>query len=179
MSSTVSTSKVSLNDFVVLKELEASLLEQLKSTYSQEKCISDDLLESLHFLYKDPLLEALNQIDKFEEQLQLQSKPPRLLDPNAVPANNTAQSKSPVTVIKGETSGRFVYQVRGSQGVNYYLFDKVNFCSCSSFKHNILNRFDFLYCKHIIMIKLLKAMDKVQVRCVRETELVDFIKQIK
>jgi predicted nucleic acid-binding Zn finger protein len=171
-----------LNDFTVLKELEKSILEQLKYIYEQEKCISDDMLESLYFIYKDPLLEALNQIDKFEEQLQLDRKPSRLLDPNAacnIQDASSMQAKSLVMVIKAETSGRFVYQVKGSKGMNYYLFDNVNFCSCSSFKHNVLNRFDFIYCKHIVMIKLLKAMDKMPVRTVKETELVDLIKQIQ
>jgi predicted nucleic acid-binding Zn finger protein len=172
-----------LNDYTVLKELEKSILEQFKFTYEKEKCISDDMLESMHFIYKEPLLEALNQIDKFEEQLQLDNKKAtRLFDPNVthtIQEANSAHSKSLVTTIKGDTSGRYVYQVKGSKGVNYYLFENFNFCSCSSFKHNVLNKFDFIYCKHIIMIKLLKAMDKVPSRSVKELELVDVIKQIQ
>ena len=59
---------LTLNDYTTLEELESNLLGQLNLSFAQENCINDNLLESLHFLHGNPLLEALNQFDKYESE---------------------------------------------------------------------------------------------------------------
>ena len=158
---------VYINDFVALKELENNLLDQLRFAYEKENTINDDLLESLHFIYKNPLLEALNQIDKHEQKL-------------ASDARIATSAYDLVTVIRCETAAtRVVYQVKGSlNDVNYYIVENLNFCACPSFKYNVLNKNEYNYCKHMILVKLLKAMNKLAVKYVKDTELADLIKQI-
>jgi predicted nucleic acid-binding Zn finger protein len=159
---------VSLDVINVYKDLESDLLEQLRVAFERENTISDELLESLYFIYKGPLLEALNQMDKHELDKQ-----------KATDHNATTESSSLVSLLKSEKHpNRFVYQVKGSMGINYYLFERLSFCSCSSFKYDVLGKNEYFYCKHMIMIKLLKAMNKLHVKIVKDTELIDFIKQI-
>ena len=149
-----------LSDHMAFKELEKNLLDQLRATFEAEKTISDELLESLFFIYKNPLIEALNQIDKHNLQ-----------------EAKSADSLSLVTFIScPSVPNRSIYQVKGS--LNYYLFESLNFCACSSYKFNILNRSEFVYCKHMILVKLLKAMNKLNYKHVNDSELIELIKQI-
>ncbi len=155
-----------VNDFVAYRDLEKNLLDQVELIYEKEKNISDDLLESLYFVYKNPLLEALNQIDKQNEQ-------------NAKTENHHNFDQNLVTCIVSESQPpRAVYQVKGSVGIHYYLFESLKFCSCSSFKFNVLSKNEYIYCKHIIIVKLLKAMNKINFKHVKDTDLVELIKQI-
>jgi len=164
------------NSYSIYIELERTLLEDLKTSYEKDKCIGDELLESLHFVYKSPLLEALNQIDKNEKE-------------NIEEISNVNQnSKCLVMQIKCEKSSTtsnvdpdlpHLYQVKGSLGINYYLFENVNYCSCSSFKFNIFHKFNTVYCKHMILIKILGAMNKIPVKYVKENEFIELIKQIQ
>jgi predicted nucleic acid-binding Zn finger protein len=180
------TINCNLNDYKILKELEISLLEQLRDSYEKEKLVSDDLLESLYFIYKNPLLEALNTIDKFDQQEQsLLNETPKYIDLNTTTNTNATAitankqpNKNLVTLLRSN-SNRFVYQVKGSIGIYYYIFNNVNFCTCSSFKFNVLNKFKYLYCKHLIMIKLLKAMNKINERHIKDTEMANIVRQIQ
>jgi predicted nucleic acid-binding Zn finger protein len=175
-SSTKFSVNCSSNSHSIFIELERTLLDDLKSSYEKDKCIGDELLESLHFIYKSPLLEALNQIDKIEKENIEETS-------NA----NLNYSKSLVVQIKCEKSSKngdttdlpHFYQVKGSIGINYYLFENVNYCSCSSFKFNIFHKFNIVYCKHMILIKLLNAMNKIPVKYVKENEFIELIKQIE
>jgi predicted nucleic acid-binding Zn finger protein len=144
------------NTFKLIDSFEANLLEKLKETYSENQQISDSLLESLYFLYKNPLLEALHLLDKYAQDTSLS-----------------------VTEICDESTGRRIYQVTGSTGFTYYLFKTLNFCTCASFKFNILKNFEYIYCKHIIVIKLSIALNKLNRKSVSSTELSDLIKLIR
>lgn len=152
-----------VNDYVVYKDLEKNLLEQLELTFERDNCISDDLLESLYFIYKNPLLEALNQIDK---QNELQSRSELTIDQH-------------LAVCYISESKRLLYQVKGSIGINYYLFESLNFCSCSSFKYNVLSKSEYLSCKHLIIVKLLKSMNKITFKHVKDIDLTELIKTIQ
>jgi len=175
-----------LNDRLILHELESNLLEQLSIFYSKEKFISDDLLESLYFIYKNPLLEALNQIDKYEQKMHQVKQ-----DTDEKQPIGNHEDKELVILFKSNDSralNRHVYQVKGSMDINYYLFDDhTNFCSCSSFKYNVLGltasnsgtKGESVYCKHMILLKLFKAMNRIVIKYVKDTELVQLIKRIQ
>ena len=177
--------KCDLNEHFILNNLEKTLLDDLKFSYEKEKCIGDELLESLHFFYKNPLLEALNQIDKFEKDLiddisNVTNKQGSLVTLikciRSLKSNELALNVNTREEVKTENS--LIYQVKGSIGINYYLFENINFCSCSSFKYNIFHKFDFIYCKHVVLVKLLNAMNKIAVKYVKENEFIELIKQI-
>ena len=58
----------------MLHALENDLLEELTQSYARDGTIGDDLLETLYFLYNEPLFDALNQIDRMEQQFN-ETKP--------------------------------------------------------------------------------------------------------
>jgi len=175
-----------LNDRVIVHVFDSNLLEQLGLFYCKEKFISDDLLESLYFIYKNPLLEALNQIDKYEQKLQ-QAKQ----DTEEKQAIGNQDDKELVILFKSNDQralNRHVYQVKGSMDINYYLFgDHINFCSCSSFKYNVLasiasnssGKGESIYCKHMVLLKLFKAMNRIVIKYVKDTELAQLFKRIQ
>ncbi len=163
--------RIQLNDHQAFKQLEANLLEQFKSSYEAEKTINDDFLESLYFIYKTPLLEALNQIDLCEKKI--------LQDSLAVTQHDTLNAHlfDLVTAIEcTSVPGQVVYQVKGS--FDYYLFESLNFCACPGFKYGVLNSGESVYCKHIVLVKLVRAMNKLRIKYVKETEFVELIKQV-
>jgi hypothetical protein len=166
---------VQLTDRNAFEELENNLLDQLEYSFVLEKTIGDDLLESLFFIYKNPLLEALNQIDKAEQKESIENK----IAKQKGTGSPTTSSLDLVTEVScSSVPGRTIYAVKGTNGLTYYLYESLNFCGCASFKHNVLGRSEFVYCKHVILVKLLKAMKKLSFRYVKESELIDLIKQI-
>ncbi len=168
--------KIDLNDHFAFKQLESNLLEQLKTSYEAEKTINDDLLESLYFIYKNPLLEALNQIDISEKKILQDSTVVNQNTLNIHP-ESSKNLLDLVTAIKCTViPDQVVYQVKGS--FDYYLFETLNFCACPGFKYGVLNSSESLYCKHIVLVKLVKAMNKLKVKYVKESEFVESIKQI-
>ena len=148
------------------------MLEQLKTTFEKEKTMSDEVLESLFFIYKQPLLDALSQIDKSEQLAQSR--------PKGATTTAGTDDEQPVTLLTGEGGlTRKLYKVKGSMGINHYLFEGLNFCTCPSFKYEVLVNSSFLYCKHIIMVKLCLAMNKLSVRKLKENKLVEMLKQVQ
>lgn len=164
------TMSLKYNNIRLLNDLEANLLDQLKISYATEGTISEDMLESLHFIYKSPLLEVLNAIDK---QLADESSGDPLVAKKAF--------DNPLVVLfKCENDPkRRVFMVKGFTDLSYFLFDALKFCTCQSFKYNVLGRLDYFYCKHIILAKLLIAMDKIVEKEVKDTEMVEMIRQIQ
>jgi predicted nucleic acid-binding Zn finger protein len=165
--------KCDLNDVYIIDKLEEYILEDLKNQYHKDKYISNDMLESLYFIYNKPLLEAFDQIDRFDtqyEQLRIQQK-------------TDGQPTSLVTKLfslnRDQPSDYFIYQVKGSTGINYYIPEEVNFCSCTSFKLNVIDKMDYLYCKHLIMIKILTAMNKMDSKYVKESDFFEYYKHIQ
>ena len=93
--------------------------------------ISDNLLSSLHSVFQQPLLGALDLID--------QGSVTKLTCP----------------------AGRTLYQVRGTTGASYYCFTSSNYCSCPSFIFTVLKKEDALYCKHAIAALIGEALRRV------------------
>lgn len=140
----------------LINNLEDNLLNELKESYKINQQIGDNLLESLYFIYKNPLLEALHLLDKHENE-----------------------SVHCVTELYNEATKRKLYQVTGSTGYYYYIFSSLSFCTCSSFKYNVLKNNEYVYCKHIIVIKLSLMLNKYNKKLVNETDLSEFIKLIR
>jgi hypothetical protein len=167
----------SSSDLNLLDNLEETLLDQLKDIYSREKRISDDLLESFYFLYKNQFLEALYIIDKYDD-LEQQTL--------------ATTKKSPVTEYTAMQTGRKgLYQVVASSSSSstssstafVYLFDTsiVHFCPCAYFKFcNLTSTASrLMYCKHMILIKLCLAMNRVNMITINDHDFNDLLKLIQ
>lgn len=107
------------------------LLTCIRKEKEQSGTISDELLSSLHSVFQQPLLGALDLID--------QDSVTKLTCP----------------------AGRTLYQVRGTSGASYYCFTSSNYCSCPSFIFTILKKEDALYCKHVIAALVGEALGRV------------------
>ena len=171
------------NSARVLHALENNLLEELRQSYARDGTIGDDLLESLYFLYNEPLFDALNQIDRMEQQLY-ETKPAGE-QATASDNNNADLDKSLVLCVRCP-SGRRVYQTKGfgSSDINHYiLFEDLLFCSCARYKYDVLGGggggVSFVACKHQILVKLLRAMNKIGAKSVSDPEMATLIKQMQ
>jgi predicted nucleic acid-binding Zn finger protein len=149
----------------LLGDLEENLLDQLGAVYAKEGRISDDLLESFFFLYKNQFLEALHALDKHMDPQQSHDTDP-----------------THALVVEYSTlSGRKLYQVHSSSNRNsYHLFDieSAHFCTCSYFKYSLKSP-NRLYCKHMILIRLCLAMNRLVRREVNDCDFNDLLKLIK
>ena len=88
------------------------------------------MLSSLHSVFQQPLLGALDLID--------QDSVTKLTCP----------------------AGRTLYQVRGTTGASYYCFTSSNYCSCPSFVFTVVKKEDALYCKHVIAALVGEALGR-------------------
>jgi predicted nucleic acid-binding Zn finger protein len=156
----------SIENIRIIKNLEKNLLEQLTLTYEKDKCIKDELLESFYFLYKNHFLESLKSMDEHHQLHQL--------------SNECSDLDHLVTLIQAKVSLRCIYKVNGNT-MSYYIFEDVNYCTCPSFKYQVSNELkcDYLYCKHVILVKLFKAMNKLKIKTVDENEFLKYIKLMK
>lgn len=118
---------------VVLKcTVEQLLLEVRRETENQDThSLSDNLLSALHSVFQQPLLHALDLIDK----------------------NSVTHYVCP--------SGRELYLVQASSGNKVYTcLVSSNYCSCPSFVYSVVLREDFLMCKHVLAVQLARAMGR-------------------
>lgn len=139
----------------IIKSLEENLLKRLGDSFKSTSKIPDDILESLYHIYKAPLFEALTLIDKY---------------------NNDKESF--VTKLSLNDNSRELYQVIGSTGNYYYLFPSLNFCNCPIFKNNVLFKLEFLYCKHIICVKLCLVLNRLSLKTIGDQEFAEIIRLI-
>ena len=116
------------------------LLTCIRKEKEQNGAISDDLLSSLHSVFQQPLLGALDLIDQ----------------------DSVAKLTCP--------AGRTLYQVRGTSGASYYCFTSSNYCSCPSFIFTVLKKEDALYCKHLIAALVGEALGRVVDKQISDVE---------
>lgn len=128
-----------------MEEITDQLFEEVAKVYKQQKCLTDELLFALQFVFQAPLLPALDLIDR----------------------------KS-VTLIRCP-SGRKVYQVSGSSGTPYTCFATSSFCSCPAYKFSVLKRGDTVMCKHLLAIRLSESMEEFKQYDVSDQEMASII----
>ncbi|XP_022096344.1 zinc finger SWIM domain-containing protein 7-like isoform X2 [Acanthaster planci] len=112
--------------------IQAELLKHVKSAYQTSQTLPDDLLSALHFVYKAPLLQALDLVDN--------------------------KSVTKLTC----PAGRIAFQVLGSSGIPYICLPSSNFCSCQYYSFTVLKRSDVDLCKHALAVLLSCAMGSCQ-----------------
>ena len=116
------------------------LLTSIRKEKEQNGAISDGLMLSLHSVFQQPLLGALDLID--------QDSVTKLTCP----------------------AGRNLYQVRGTYGASYYCFTSSNYCSCPSFIFTVVKKEDALYCKHVIAALVGEALGRVADKQISDDE---------
>ncbi|XP_038062124.1 zinc finger SWIM domain-containing protein 7-like [Patiria miniata] len=94
--------------------------------------LPEDLLSALHFVFKAPLLQALDLVDN--------------------------KSVTKITC----PAGRIAFQVLGSSGIPYICLPSSNFCSCQYYSFTVLKRNDVDLCKHVLAVLLSCAMEVCQ-----------------
>lgn len=116
----------------ILESVEDQLLQLVRKEYQEKEKISDELLSSLHFVFGNPLLPALDLLDHL--------KVTKFVSP----------------------SGRAAFQVKGSSGKLYALLPSSQFCSCPHHEFGVLKRKDSPMCKHALAVLLSSAMGTVK-----------------
>ena len=82
-----------------------------------------------------------------------------------------------VTVVRADTSGRFVFQVEGSEVRPYSC--TLHHCSCPAYTNSVLLRPDSVYCKHQLASRVAHALGKVRERVVSDAEFNQMVLQEK
>ena len=167
-------------NFKVVKCLEESLLSRLSTSFVKDNSISDELLESFLQIYHEPIIDAFGLLDK-QEKLVKENNLTDMISENKsdmlylvselVAENDTNNERNTFSGLK-----RSIYQVKGSIGLNSYVFKNLSYCSCEYFKLNVLNDAENIYCKHIILVKLALAMKKIQIKKFNQKYILDLIK---
>ena len=119
----------------------------LTRVYSGRALLDQELLQ-LHALYGSTLEKALGIVDA-----------------------------EGVTVVRAEESGRFVFQVEGSEVRPYTC--TLHHCSCPAYTNSVLLRPDSVYCKHQLASRLAHALGKVRERAVSDAEFNRLVMQDK
>ncbi|CAM1308716.1 ZSWIM7 (predicted) [Pycnogonum litorale] len=104
------------------------LLKEVEKVFGERKKLTNELMQSLHFIFGKPLPQALDLVDKHN-----------------------------VKIIQS-CSGRRLYQITGSVGTPYVCFRSSNYCSCPAYTYSVLKKQDYIMCKHVLAAKLSDAM---------------------
>ncbi|XP_063842832.1 zinc finger SWIM domain-containing protein 7-like [Scylla paramamosain] len=107
--------------------------------------VSNDVLQSLHILHGQSLMNALDLID----------------------------NKKVMKVVGN--SGRWVYQVTGSSGTPYICLPHSIFCQCMAFKFAVLKRRERPLCKHVLASRLATEMGEVEEKTVSDEYVMDIL----
>ncbi|CAH1802235.1 unnamed protein product [Owenia fusiformis] len=129
----------------VINESLKQLFEEVKQVYTQKQSIPDSLLSALNFVFKSPLLPALDLVER-----------------------------RCVTMVTSP-SGRCVYQVVGSSGTPYTCLLSCDYCGCPAYKFSVIKRGDHIMCKHILAVHLSDAMGLTKELISTDLDLADLI----
>ncbi|CAF0926088.1 unnamed protein product [Didymodactylos carnosus] len=117
----------------ILKEVEKSLLYDVETTYTEKKCISDQTMLALFSFYGNQFKHALDLIDTHCIHLY--------------------QSK---------TNNR-LYQIHDQNKTLICSLTSSNFCTCSLYRHNVLEKHEYFACKHNIAVKLIEKINNANI----------------
>ena len=112
----------------ILKPVVEQLLTEVRREKSENGELSDDLLSALYAVFQQPLLNALDIIDR----------------------ESVTRCVCP--------TGRELYQVQGSGSKVYICLTTSNYCSCPSFVYSTIIKEDSILCKHQLAVHLAGAM---------------------
>lgn len=125
-----------MNDLVLSKlpSLSQQILNEIELRVSKEdeKNLSDQELLTLHSLFGGVLIKALDILEKYHT----------------------------LEVYMTSDKLRVLIEVKGEQDRCYRLFERLNYCPCSSFKHQVIESKNQVCCKHILASRLALILGK-------------------
>ena len=132
---------------VLHSTVEQLLLEVKRETQNQDNpSLSDNLLSALNAVFQQPLLYALDLVDK--DHVTRYACPP----------------------------GRELFQVQASTGKRLYTcLLSSNYCSCPSFVYSVVLKEDSLMCKHVLAVQLARAMGRVKTTEISSEEFAELL----
>lgn len=104
------------------------LIHEVERIFKEQNDLPDELLSALYFVFGTPLQSALDFVDR--KSVSFLSSP----------------------------SGRSLFQVIGNSGLPYTCFAESNYCECPAYRFSVLNKEEFIMCKHVLAARLSKAM---------------------
>ncbi|XP_062523679.1 zinc finger SWIM domain-containing protein 7-like [Corticium candelabrum] len=107
--------------------------------------LSDGLLSALHCVFGQPLLYALDLVDR----------------------NKVTEYTC--------SSGRTAFTVTGSSGQSYVCLPTSNFCTCPSYVYTVLVKGDAAMCKHVLAMRLSRAMGCQVKKHISDNDLADLL----
>ena len=110
--------------------------------------ISDDLLSALYFIFKQPLLHALDLIDR----------------------HSITQVTCP--------AGRELFRVKGASGRRWYLclLPPAGYCSCPAHVYTVLVKEEVTMCKHMLAVRIAQALGKHNELSVSDEEFAEILR---
>ncbi|CAK8693876.1 unnamed protein product [Clavelina lepadiformis] len=111
----------------VIELVTDKLFQEVKEEYEKHGELSDNILSSLNFVFGQPLLSALDLVDR-----------------DCVSHVTTPCQKE-------------VYQVSSDSGRTYTCPATLQYCPCLSYAFGVVKRGELLVCKHILAIQLSRA----------------------
>ncbi|BFZ18630.1 hypothetical protein BsWGS_21669 [Bradybaena similaris] len=134
---------------LTVDEIADQLLEAVTKNYNSNGKLCDDSLSLLHFIYRGPLLNALELVEK----------------------------RSVTRVIS--PSGRELFQVIGASGTPYTCFPHLKYCSCPAFHFSVLCKEDHIMCKHALAMKLSEMLGLTKTLHVSNAEITNMIMSVE
>lgn len=127
------------------------VVDQLLAEIRRERggdSISEDLLSALYFVFKQPLLHALDLIDR--------------------------HSVTHVTC----PAGRELFRVKGASGRRWYLclLPPAGYCSCPAHVYTVLVKEEVTMCKHMLAVRMAQAMGKYNELSVSDEEFAEILR---
>lgn len=135
------------NRTILQSTIDQLLLEVNRETQNQETpSLSDNLLSAFYSIFQQPLLYALDLVDK----------------------NHVKRFVCP--------AGRELFQVQASTGNRLYVcLVSSNYCNCPSFMYSVVLREDSLMCKHVLAVKIARAMGRVISNDISDEEFAELL----
>lgn len=108
------------------------VLKETSESYEKEQKFSDNVLLNLYNIFGDILERAL---DLYEQGRVTHIFPSETVGVASYNVRNNA---------------RYLIQVKGLSNVSYTLFPDINYCTCASFRCQVLNDKSLFTCKHVL-----------------------------
>nr|CAH7739671.1 unnamed protein product [Callosobruchus chinensis] len=131
----------------LVPDLSIAALREAEKMYKITGKLEEHTLEHLHSFFGEQLLSATELLDK---------------------------CKLIQYTLQQDT--RSVYKIITSKE-QYTIYDNINFCHCDAFRVDVLEKGEFLTCKHVLAVKLGKIMNKVTKEVVSGAQMVEFLNE--
>lgn len=128
-----------------LRHVVDQLFSEARLAKEKHGHLTDEVLSALHFVFHQPLLDALDLIDR----------------------KNITKLTTP--------SGRVLYQVLGSSNTLYTCLITGDYCTCPSYTFTVLVKMESLMCKHLLAVHLAEALGECKNQIITDEDFVAYV----